>query len=91
MIIKSYFEKNRSKDQDQLVATEIKTLKEDNLLVNDESQDLPEIPLVETADKTKIYNQLDSLIEHLKVYREEMYGTRLLKYVRSFIQAKTMN
>jgi len=45
-------------------------------------------PLVNSEEKTKTYFQLDSLIEHLKVYRDELRGSRVPVYERSFIRTQ---
>ena len=45
-------------------------------------------PFVHTEEKTKTYFQLDSLIEHLKVYRDELRGSRVPIYERSFIRTQ---
>ncbi len=54
----------------------------------DDEETSPELkdPLIHTEDKTKTYFQLDSLIEHLKVYRDELRGTRVPVYEKSFIR-----
>ena len=55
---------------------------------NDSSTGRKKDPFIHSEDKTKTYFQLDSLIEHLKVYRDELRGSRVPIYERSFIRTQ---
>jgi hypothetical protein len=55
----------------------------------------PELPLrpnnvdqVDTADKTKLYLQLDNLMDFLQVYRDDLKGTRVPFYHAKYLQKK---
>ena len=75
MIIKELLVSRYSKNKNRLTDSKIESVR---------SKD----PFVHSEEKTKTYFQLDSLIEHLKVYRDELRGSRVPIYERSFIRTQ---
>ncbi len=75
MIIRELLVSKYSKDKSRLI---------DNESVTSKKKD----PFIHSEDKTKTYFQLDSLIEHLKVYRDELRGSRVPIYERGYIRTQ---